>query len=1114
MNLLGIMNLSVKIHNKVSKIFLQRDTYPTRFVFLLLVLVFLIFGTGISAASIYVPDDYIKIQWAIDNATTGDMIIIRDGVYIENLNVDKTLTLTSENGSANCIIKAANTSGYTFNITADGVTISGFTIEGALVGIYISADNCNITENVCFNNNYGILFMHSNNNTITNNNLSYNDYGILAAYSDNNYIADDNFTSNKYSSILLHYSVDSELKNNIMFGSGIYIRGDSLTHYTHKINTSNSVNGKPVYYWKDVSGIVPAGAGEIILVNCTDVVVKNQNLDSAGVGMMIVYSSTINITNNSCSYNRYGILLRYSSDNVIAKNNCSSNNDGIYLHLSSNNLMANNTVFSNNESGIYIDESFSNILNNNIVSSNNKSGILIVFSTNTTVKTNDVRLNNGKGIEVSASNDTRIAGNSIYLNKGDGIYIWSSHDNNISDNNISLNDKGIEIGHSNDNVIAANSVSGSEYEGISITTSNNTSLIGNSIFSSDWDGMSLYDSNNSVIMNNTLTQNDCGILLDSSFANMITNNTALNNIHGICVFSASSNNSITNNNASSNSFNGIYLSWNSNNNLISKNEVVNNKKGIRFNFSCSYNSIISNTILNNDYGIFLFKSTNNGIASNKLLNNGIGIKLWNASSNEFIHNNISYSDYSFYLEFSENNQMYLNNIDKNAHSSNSDNFWNSTKMIIYMFNGSMHMNYLGNYWNDYAGVDTNSDGTGEIPYIINTSGSGPEKDLHPLVYSSENFNVIKIPDLTIKNVIVPKMDVGKNYVIIATISNTGTEGAHFNVSLDTGVVMKTKTLQLDPRQSANLTFNCTFQNPGSYSIKMSVDPDNSISEFNETNNNVSITVNVLSQPSASQIGRSSSRIPLKPPFIAAYEYYESFVRSFNANETLVIAIPIKLEQDIGVSEIGASINKSMLGNAAISKVKSLPEGMVPPEGKVYTYFEFVCTQYGTLNKVEASGYLKFRISKEWLSNEHSDIGCIKLLKHKSNKWIEIPIELVNTDGGYYYFLANLESFSIFSIVLEVTNVNITTPTPNPTPVLTPIYTLTPYSTPTQVTTTPTTTPASPPASSITPALTKIPETTRTAQSASSPIGTGMIVTAILLTFTTAVLLYILRKIKR
>ena len=42
-----------------------------------------------SARTIYVPDDYVRIQWAVDNASDGDTIIVRYENYYENVNVYK-----------------------------------------------------------------------------------------------------------------------------------------------------------------------------------------------------------------------------------------------------------------------------------------------------------------------------------------------------------------------------------------------------------------------------------------------------------------------------------------------------------------------------------------------------------------------------------------------------------------------------------------------------------------------------------------------------------------------------------------------------------------------------------------------------------------------------------------------------------------------------------------------------------------------------------------------------------------------------------------------------------------------------------------------------------------
>jgi PGF-pre-PGF domain-containing protein len=236
-----------------------------------------------------------------------------------------------------------------------------------------------------------------------------------------------------------------------------------------------------------------------------------------------------------------------------------------------------------------------------------------------------------------------------------------------------------------------------------------------------------------------------------------------------------------------------------------------------------------------------------------------------------------------------------------------------------------------------------------------------------------------------------------------------------------------------------------------------------------TVDNITVTITVTAHSTSATKhhgggGGSGGGIALPLPLEYPSEYHESYTR-FLKNEEKTITTTSKIQGKTGITEIGAKLEKPATVSATVSKVSSLPSGTPSPGGEVYSTFEVVFTQYGTSSKVEPSGYIEHRVSKEWLNNHGASSSDVQFLKY-DGMWIKLSSELVDEDSEYYYYRINLDSFCLFAVVIpEVSPVVPANPTevvttiiPSETPTATVTVTVTVTETPLPTQTTPTKSP--------------------------------------------------------
>jgi len=364
---------------------------------------------------IRIPDDYNTIQEGINNAHPGDTIFVRSGIYKENIIVNKeNLQIIGENKYHTILDGDKKT--HVIDIVSSNVTVKGFTIKNGwnkneylwdISGVKINASNIKIINNVITSNRLGIT-------TITG---TYN-----------------------------HTITDNEfIDDGLLFGNYVYNNYMSLKDYLHTVE-NNTVNGKPLFYIKNQKDFaIPPNAGQVILVNCTNITVKNLDIKNTDFPIILTGCKNCLVENNKIDEIDGELILFLSENNTIKNNTVSNGLHGICLDYGSkNNIVENNTV-TNNWVGISsLTKTSNNLIRGNHIYKN-VVGLEITtyyapFKCHDNVIVNNFIKNNRVGIEINEGSHHHILmKNTITLNIVYGLIIKNSNNITIKNNNFKNN---------------------------------------------------------------------------------------------------------------------------------------------------------------------------------------------------------------------------------------------------------------------------------------------------------------------------------------------------------------------------------------------------------------------------------------------------------------------------------------------------------------------------------------------------------------------------------------------------------------------------------------------------------------------------------------------------
>lgn len=330
--------------------------------------------------------------WSDPTVGTWDSVT-RTAVLTTDIN--ETIQIDADNvtldGSGHIITGSNTGSGVYIYFTGTGVTIRNLEIQGFSYGINLqSGGNNTLTGNTVSDSSWGIALRYSNSNTITGNTVSNNSNGIALAIANSNVLTGNTTNNNRDTGISLYRSkynvlTDNTTNNNRWAGISLYIwcnfntltgntannnsdfgirlrdsrrntlrdnlmydnrynfgeEGSTAGDFYNDIDTTNLVDGKPIYHLVGVSYIEigpSSNAGTVYCIDCDNITITGLDLTKNGYGICFYRTNNSLIENNQFNSNYRGIYLSRSNANKIYLNNFIDNPSHAYVFGENDNV--------------------------------------------------------------------------------------------------------------------------------------------------------------------------------------------------------------------------------------------------------------------------------------------------------------------------------------------------------------------------------------------------------------------------------------------------------------------------------------------------------------------------------------------------------------------------------------------------------------------------------------------------------------------------------------------------------------------------------------------------------------------------------------------------------
>lgn len=188
-----------------------------------------------------------------------------------------------------------------------------------------------ISNEVSLNKSAGMEILIGNEAIISENNISQNGVGIRFLAVSNLNLSKNIISQSSLPAFVVWNSENLFLSQNQFFNNSLNFQlfGSKDSHFNHQIDTTNTIDGKPIFYLKEEKNKVfdeTTPMSVFYCIFCEGITIRNLEFSKNGVSILFWKSKNFKIEKNKISNNSlFGIFLGFTESGTISENDFSDN---------------------------------------------------------------------------------------------------------------------------------------------------------------------------------------------------------------------------------------------------------------------------------------------------------------------------------------------------------------------------------------------------------------------------------------------------------------------------------------------------------------------------------------------------------------------------------------------------------------------------------------------------------------------------------------------------------------------------------------------------------------------------------------------------------------------